>query len=127
MILPAADPSGARKVILVVEDEVLIRMVVADYLRDWGYQVVEAGNADEALDHLRVMKRVDLIFSDVQMPGSMGGLELVEQVRALYPSVPIILASGHLMPAEAGETSLLPKPYELASVVEKVRKLLPES
>jgi CheY-like chemotaxis protein len=124
MILPAAKASEARKVILVVEDEILIRMVVADDLRDCGYEVVEAGSADEALDCLRLSDRIDLVFSDVQMSGSMGGLELVQRMRNLYPLIPVILTSGHLKPGEAGETPLFAKPYDPAQVARKVHSLL---
>jgi CheY-like chemotaxis protein len=126
MILPTASSQEARKIILIVEDEVLIRMVVADYLRDWGYHVLEAGSADEALEYLRRFDQIDLMFSDVRMPGSMEGLELAQQVRVLYPQLPVILASGHLCPAEAGDTPLLSKPYDLSEVAKKVHALLGE-
>jgi CheY-like chemotaxis protein len=126
MILPTASSAEARKIILIVEDEVLIRMVVADYLRDWGYHVLEAGSADEALEYLRMFDQIDLMFSDVRMPGSMEELELAQQVRQLYPELPVILASGHLSPGDAGETPLFTKPYDLGEIAKTVHDLLRE-
>src|SRR5262249_60223603 len=67
--------------ILFVEDEVLIRMAVADYLRDCGYRVIEAGNADEAIKVLCSNESVDVVCSDVQMPGSMDGFGLAQWIR----------------------------------------------
>jgi two-component system, response regulator PdtaR len=66
--LPAQSPT-----VLVVEDEVLVRMVIADYLRDCGFRVLEASTADEAMRVLGTNERVDIVFSDVQMPGSLDG------------------------------------------------------
>src|ERR1700722_2890400 len=97
MISPGADAVPMRKIILVVEDEVLIRFVISEYLRDVGFQVVEAGSADEALEYLGTLNEVALVFSDVRMPGSLDGIELSQRVRLLYPYLPMILASGHLL------------------------------
>ena len=74
--------------VLVVEDEVLIRVVIADYLRECGYRVYEAVNASEALAMLQAPEvSVDIVFSDVEMPGDMDGLGLARWVRANKPSV----------------------------------------
>ncbi len=124
MVLPEVEPVEARRVILVVDDEILVRMIVAEYLREAGYQVVEAGNADEALEYLRTQNPVELVFSDVRMPGSLDGLEFARQARRLYPDLPVILASGDLPPGEAGERPFLPKPYILGEVEAKIRRIL---
>jgi CheY-like chemotaxis protein len=124
MTLPRAELSAVRKVVLVVDDEILIRMVVSEYLREEGYHVIEAGSADEALDYLRTANPVDLVFSDVKMPGSMEGVELAQRLKGLYPDLPVILASGHLLPGDAGDTPLFSKPYVLADVAAKVSALI---
>ena len=108
---PSSDtPLGApfstgRKCILVVEDELLIRLIVSDELRDAGYDVIEAFNADEALTVLRSLVRVDLVISDVRMPGSLDGLGLLAEVRATWvrtnrPELEVRLAGGVEMAAE---------------------------
>jgi CheY-like chemotaxis protein len=68
--------------VLVIEDEVLVRMVIADYLRECGFRVVEASTADEGMRVLKTNERVDIVFSDVQMPGSLDGFELAQWLRA---------------------------------------------
>lgn len=82
-------------VVLVVEDEVLIRMAIADHLRDTGLKVYEAGNALEAVDLLsHYGHEIDVVFSDIMMPGTMSGLGLVDWVDQNHPSIPVVLTSG---------------------------------
>jgi CheY-like chemotaxis protein len=126
--LPHSSPlAGARQCILVVEDEVLIRLMVSEMLRDAGYEVIEACDADEALAVLESAVRVDLIFSDVRMPGSLDGLGLLSVVKATSPALPVIIASAHLEPdggLAAGASQVLLKPYLLNEVVALVRSEL---
>ena len=117
----------ARKCILVVEDELLIRMMLSDELREAGYDVIEAFNADEALVVLRSSAIVDMILSDVRMPGSMDGIGLLRVVKGAYPKIPVIITSAHLQPALAkidGATRFIPKPYKLELVIEAVHEEL---
>ncbi len=106
-MVPSSDtPQGApfassRPRILIVEDEVLIRIMVSDELRDAGYEVIEAATADEAVEILQTALPFDLVFSDVRMPGSMDGLGLLACVRARFPALPVIITSGHMDPALA--------------------------
>ncbi len=123
----ASSADGPRTV-LMVEDEVLIRMSVADYLRDCGYRVVEAGDAAEALEVLAAGD-VDLVFTDVDMPGDMDGLALARWVRANRPGLPVIVASGVPRIVErAGEVCadgpLLAKPYGSESLATRIGALL---
>lgn len=109
--------------ILIVEDEVLIRMLVADELRDADYDVVEAGSADEALELLGTLAPVDLIISDVRMPGSIDGLGLLAAVKAKCPRMPFIVTSGHIEPSLAiqrGADQFLAKPYSTQVVLSAV-------
>jgi CheY-like chemotaxis protein len=110
-------PPPARPTILVVEDEVLVRFVLAEHLRDCGYKVVEAGGAAEAVTVLEAGVPVDLVFTDVQMPGAMDGFGLSRWVRQHHPEVRVVLTSGHTQLArQAGELChdgpFLPKPYD---------------
>jgi CheY-like chemotaxis protein len=122
-------PSAPPQTVLVVEDEVLIRLVVADYLRECGYRVHEAVNGDEALDILQSPEvAVDVVFSDVEMPGSMDGFALARWVRAHKPDVQVILTSGVERSADIAATlceagPLLKKPYPSQDVVDRIRHL----
>ena len=113
--------------ILVVEDELLVRMMVSDFLRDAGFQVIEAFNADEAIAILQSGVRIDLMLSDVRMPGSMDGLGLLEYARDRFPALPVIITSGHLMPREAlakGAVQFLGKPYAPDYAIDLVKREL---
>jgi CheY-like chemotaxis protein len=119
----AARAGPAR--LLVVEDEVLIRMFVADMLRDAGYDVIEAVSGNEALDILRAGLVVDLVLSDVRMPGSADGLALLAFVRQNLADLPVILTSGHLAPEIAlgkGAVQFLAKPYRLEDALAAVKQ-----
>ena len=82
----SSDRSTRSATIVVVEDEVLVRMVVADYLRYRGFRVVEAGTADEAIRVLGTGERVYVVFSDVQTPGSPDGFALARRIRRERPA-----------------------------------------
>ena len=100
------------KTVLLVEDEVLIRIPLAESLRDIGYEVIEAGNADEAIIIVNSGIHVDLVISDVQMPGQMDGRALVKYLTLERPDIPIILASGALIAPDIGDLVLgVRKPY----------------
>jgi DNA-binding NtrC family response regulator len=81
-------------VILLVEDDSLIRMTVAEYLRSVGYNVIESVTADEAARVLSSRTKVHLVFSDVSLPGDMGGFSLAVWVRRNFPFIPVVLMSG---------------------------------
>src|SRR5215475_1706767 len=97
-----ADPAPPS--VLVVEDDVLVRVVVAGYLRDCGFEVIEAGDASEAIRILEAGIEVDVVFSDVNMPGDMDGFGLAQWVRREREHIKVILTSGVRRTAkEAGE------------------------
>lgn len=110
-----ADP----KVVVVVEDEPLVRMIAADCLRDDGYTVYEAASADEALDVIGAHDEVDCVFTDIDMPG-MSGVELAQEVGRRWPRVVCVLTSGRGAPPEAG-CPFLPKPYDPAALLRGLR------
>jgi DNA-binding NtrC family response regulator len=113
--------------VLVVEDEFLIRALVADHLRDAGFSVIEAFNGDEAVALLSAGATVELIFTDVRMPGSTDGMALLAWVRAQRPGLPVIVTSGHLDPlvaASGGAAAFVPKPFDVGVVVDALRAAL---
>jgi two-component system, response regulator PdtaR len=117
--------SSDRGTILVVEDEVLERMAIADRLRQASYEVVEAGNAHEALDILRHSGDVKLIVSDIGMPGSIDGVELARLARSEYPDIKIVLASGHLASIDWVEhDGYFRKPYDARAIISHIERLI---
>lgn len=121
--MAAADAARAPNRILVIEDEVLIRIVLAEELRDAGFAVIEAASAEEALSYLRSGAVVDLVFSDIRLPGPVDGAQLADQLRARYPLLPIMLTSGDY-PGTYGPHGpdamrlFIPKPYNTRRVIE---------
>src|SRR3981081_328449 len=89
-------PTGSFANVLVVEDEMVLRMRAVDIVEDAGFMAVEANNADEALSILESRSDISLLFSDIQMPGSMDGLKLAHAVHDRWPSIKIILVSGQV-------------------------------
>lgn len=115
--------------LLIVEDEVLIRLSVADYLRDCGFKVFEAADAREALDILATETAVDLVFSDVALPGTMDGFALAQRIRAERPGLPVMLASGDSRKAAIARDlcenePFFAKPYDIDDVVRRIRGLI---
>jgi CheY-like chemotaxis protein len=113
--------------VLVVEDEVLVRLMICEELRERGLRVVEAVSADEAADVLRSSTDVDLIVSDIRMPGQLDGLALARHVDANHPGLPMILASAAFWNrAELPDCvqGLVPKPYAVDGVVNRICEIL---
>ena len=111
--------------ILIVEDDPLIRFTAVDALEAAGFKVFEACSADEALVLLS-SNHIEVIFTDVNMPGSIDGLELMKRVRARLPDVRIVVTSGHVALGAfdlAGGVSFLPKPYSLNEVVRMLQAM----
>ena len=96
----SADSTNVPNV-LVVEDEMVLRMRAVDIVEDAGFHSVEAVNADEALSILESRSDISLLFTDIQMPGSMDGLKLAHAVHDRWPSIKIILVSGQVKPSDA--------------------------
>ncbi len=110
--------------ILVVEDEFIVRMYVADILREDGFDVLEAGDASEAIRLLELDNTVEVMITDVNMPGSMDGVDLLVQVRDRWPPVKTIITSGRDKPAVVPEGTLFfPKPIVQSTLTQAVRAL----
>ncbi|HTO82627.1 MAG TPA: response regulator [Methylomirabilota bacterium] len=125
---PTPSPATAPSV-LVVEDEVLVRTNVAEYLRACGYRVLEANDADEAILILRNVDDIDIVFTDVQMPGSLDGFGLAQWVRRERPRIRVIITSGVARVSKDAaelcqEGPLLAKPYDHRELDRRIRWLL---
>jgi two-component system, response regulator PdtaR len=118
-----------RPVVLIVEDEFLIRMDAVDMVRAAGFDAVEAENADEAIGILEARLDITLVFTDIQMPGSMDGLKLAAAIRGRWPPIKIVATSGMLKVSEddlpAG-SRFLPKPYNARQIAATLRELTAE-
>lgn len=119
-----------NRVVLVVEDIALIRMLAVDLLVQAGFEAIEAGSASEAIDILHRRADIHLVFTDVNMPGTMDGIKLCHYIRDRWPPVKLIVASGR----EVIKESQLPegarffsKPYHGGEIVEAIFGLLGES
>lgn len=120
-------PMTDRIAVLVVEDEALIRMDMVGQLEDEGFRVFEAATADEAIVILQAEPAIRLMFTDIDMPGSMDGLKLAAAVRDRWPPVKIIVTSGHHIVdvADLPDGSVFfSKPYQHDAVMVSVRELL---
>jgi CheY-like chemotaxis protein len=116
----------APPLVLVVEDEFLIRMNALSLLEEAGFGVLEAGTADEAIALLEARKDIRIVFTDINMPGSMDGLRLAHAIRDRWPPIDLVLTSGQMRVRneEMPERGLfLGKPYEPGELVQMVRSL----
>lgn len=119
--------NGARhpSTILVVEDEILTRMAAADHLRDCGYRVLEAADAEEARTLLRASEPIEVVVSDINMPG-MDGVTLALWIAQEFPDVKVILTSGDVRnaPAARAAAHYLEKPYDLAALGRLIKQMI---
>lgn len=114
-----------QPLILLVEDEPLLRALVAEHLRDAGFGVIEAADAAEAMAIMLSRAAVDLMFTDIQMPGATDGRKLAHWLRQYFPSVPVLLSSGTTAFSSGGaDLPFLRKPYALAELERRIRRLL---
>ncbi len=124
--------AARQPVVLLVEDEILLRRTTAEYLRLSGFPVIEAPNAEEAIAVFASGKPVDVVFSDVYL-AAMDGLRLARWVHRHHPDIPVMLTSGYGDSARqaatklVGVTSFLSKPYRQAEAVNRIRAMLHEA
>ena len=129
-VVPLPDPKERATTILVVDDEVLIRMAVSDFLQECGFKVLEAGNAAEAIQMIQSAQSVlDLVLSDIRMPGDLDGFGLSKWIRQHRPNLPVILTSGDANKSDAAhelcaQEPFLRKPYNLEFAVAQIRLTL---
>jgi CheY-like chemotaxis protein len=122
-----ASTSKTPLVVLVVEDDVLLRMIAVEVVEEAGFVAIEAGNADEAVAMLESRSDISLLFTDVDMPGSMDGLKLAHAVRGRWPPIKILVVSGqvrlepHQLPTNG---RFVTKPYRGEAMVEELLSLV---
>lgn len=113
-------PSASVPVVLVVEDEGLVRLMAVDLLEDEGFTVIEAATADEAWTILETRDDIAILFTDVEMPGSMNGLDLAGRVAARWPHIRLVITSGRVRlsnQAVPNHGQFVPKPYYSAQLL----------
>src|SRR4030081_867889 len=123
----APDQSAALRAILVVEDEMMLRMRAVDMVEDAGFAAVEAINADDALAILQSRSDIELLFTDIQMPGSMDGLKLAFAVHERWPAIKIILVSGQLKLTDKDkpvDSRFFGKPLEVKQMIAELQKMI---
>jgi CheY-like chemotaxis protein len=126
--LPNRHGRGGR--VLLVEDEVLLREILADELRDEGFDVVEAGTGDEAIRLLEERLDIDALCTDVRMPGKVDGIEVAVRARERMPRMPVLVVSGYAselgrrLDVLAPPSAFIPKPFRFAQISKALRKLL---
>src|SRR5216683_8313627 len=115
-----------RPVVLIVEDDFMLRMNAAEMIGDAGFDVVEAGDADEAIAILEARPDIHVVFTDIQMPGSMDGLNLDRFVRGRWPPIKIVATSGFVSVRKDDlpeGSRFVPKPYRPEQIVATLRDL----
>src|SRR5712671_4570505 len=123
----SSDPTSSPTNVLVVEDEMVLRMRAVDIVEDAGFTAVEAVNADEALAILESRSDISLLFSDIQMPGSMDGLKLAYAVHDRWPSIKIILVSGQVKLTDADKPAnsrFFGKPLEVKQMISELQEMM---
>ena len=118
-----------RPVVLVVEDEALIRLSAIQSVEGAGYEALEAADADEAIKLLETRSDISLVFTDVHMPGTMDGLKLAHYIRDRWPPIRLMVASGVAILSERdlpSGTSFFRKPYREHSITDEMKRLLLE-
>jgi len=132
MVSSPPDPSTATDkarptIVLVVEDEILIRAAVAEYLRISGYAVVEAADAAKAIAVLVSGEPIDVVMCDVEMPGTMDGLDLARWINRHHSALPVLLTSGRGVALSAGKKpaySFIAKPYRFDELAARLELIL---
>ena len=118
----AENSSATCRTVLLVEDDPLVRAFALRCLRASGYRVITAENGDEALDLLKAQVRIDLLFTDIMMPGRLCGWGLAREARRMFPDLPVVFASGYTAEALIDGNTLpersffLAKPYRVAAL-----------
>lgn len=119
--------SNTSPTILIVEDEPLIRMSAVDLVEDAGYRALEASNAEEALQQLNATSDIGIVFTDIDMPGTMDGVDLANIVSMTWPTIGIVVVSGYrraTMKQMPKGGLFFSKPYDFCAISDALRNLL---
>jgi two-component system, response regulator PdtaR len=116
-----------RSVVLVVEDDFLLRMDAVDIVRSAGFEAIEASDADEAIEILEARPGIHVVFTDIQMPGSLDGLKLAMFIKDRWPPIKIVTTSGRIKISGAElpqGVQFIPKPYRPEEIIRTLRTLI---
>src|ERR1700710_953453 len=119
--------TAALPTVLIVEDEMVLRMRAVDIVEDAGFTPIEAVNADDALAILESRSDIEMLFTDIQMPGSMDGLKLAHAVRERWPLIKIILVSGQLKLTDddrPAHSRFFGKPLEVKQMIAEMQDMI---
>lgn len=125
-----AESNKPKDIVLVVEDEALIRMHSVELITDLGFEVIEAVDADEAVFLLESVPGIKVVFTDIQMPGSMDGLLLAAVVRDRWPPIALLITSGKVSPRTSDMPTgarFISKPYSRWQISEQLHSLTDRS
>jgi DNA-binding NtrC family response regulator len=124
-VVPFPVDRGDQHVVLIVDDELVILSFLSEHLRDCGFTPLTASSADEAIRLIRLGGTIDLVFSDVRMPGELDGYGLARWMSENCPNIPVILVSGDLgkvnAAAQLRDIETMAKPYDFNAIVKKFR------
>lgn len=115
-----------KQMVLVVEDELILRNLATEIVREAGFEAIEATNADEAVLILETHTDIRIVFTDIDMPGSLDGMKLAACIRDRWPPIEIILTSGHGLPMRTAlppRAQFIAKPYQVSNVVRMLKQL----
>ena len=112
-------------VVLVVEDDGLIRYQIAEALRDVGWMVIEASSAEQAIRELKTAQQIDVVFTDIQLAGALSGWDVAEHGRSIQAAIPVIYASGNAADRSrrVANSLFFDKPYDASEVVEACSRI----
>ena len=128
----SAEHRASLPTILIVEDEFLARAMLSDHLQECGFMVFEAGSADEAITTIETGIPIDLVLTDIRIPGSMNGFGLAKWISANKPKISVILASGEATQIDAANElcdhmPFFKKPYDLTAIVAEIGATLDQA
>lgn len=121
------DPEERKPSVLIVEDEPMIRLALSDYLQDCGYNVLSVGNAAEAVEAIKSKSfSIDVVLTDVRMPGEMDGFALARWIRQHKPGLPVLITTGDRIKAETvtelcDKNPIIEKPHDFKQVLARIR------
>ncbi len=118
-----SERTQSQPLVLVVEDEPLVRLDIALAFVDAGFSVIEVPDAEGAVELLDSGRHIGLIFTDVELQGDMNGLELAGLVKSRWPQIPVLITSGRVAVTETAGDCFIPKPYEPRAVISQAREL----
>src|SRR5690606_30496067 len=113
----------SHPLVLVVEDEPLVRLDITLAMVDAGFSVIEVPDAEQALEALETRHAIGLVFTDVELAGEIDGFELASRIKADWPHIPVLVTSGRAAPDRNSADTFIPKPYDTAAVVSQAREL----